>query len=218
MAQWKPSCDANLAHRHASVVTAGELGPKRMPDIRHIHQASFVHYPHRPHQQNGFHFKSPKSPRQLRHEPSTSPRPRLPAVPAASKRAQHQSLEDFVANPAVSPPVAPGGSTELLNMLREMRGQLEWQQNQIEGLTSEVRSLRAVVGDPQQDPTPPQMPRQARPERPPRSELQSPPAVHVGASGSSAEAAALRAQLHQRQAEAEQIQRRLAQLEEHEPP
>ena len=141
MAQWKPSCDANLAHRHASVVTAGELGPKRMPDIRHVHQASFVHYPHRPHQQNGIHFKSP---RQLRHEPSTHPGPRLPAVPAASKRAQHQSLEDFVANPSGSPPVAPSGSTELLNMLREMRGQLERQQNQIEGLTSEVRSLRAV--------------------------------------------------------------------------
>ena len=212
MASWRPSCDANLAHRHASLVTAGALGPTRLSDVRHVHQAAFVHQPHRPNQQSGLQFKL--SPRQRRHEPSNSPR--LPAVPGASKRAQQQSLEDFVANPAGSPPVPPGGSTELLNMLREMREQLEWQQNQIQGLTSEVRTLRAVVGDPQQDQPPPQMmPRQAS-ERAPPAEFQSPPAAHVGASASSPEAAALRAQLQQRQAETEQMQRRLAQLEQQE--
>ena len=207
MANWRPSCDANLAHRHASLVTHGALGPTRLSDVRHIHQAQFVHAPQRPNQQSGKEFKSP---RQRRHEPSYSPR--LPAVPGASKRGQQQSLEDFVANPAGSPPVPPGGSTELLNMLREMRGQLEWQQNQIQGLTSELRSLRAVVGDPQQDQPPPQMPS----ERAPPAEFHSPLAVHVATSASSPEAAALRAQLQQRQEETEQMQRRLAQLEQQE--
>jgi hypothetical protein len=206
MANWRPSCDANLAHRHASLVTHGALGPTRLSDVRHIHQAQFVHAPQRPNQQSGKEFKSP---RQRRHEPSYSPR--LPAVPGASKRGQQQSLEDFVANPA-GPPVPPGGSTELLNMLREMRGQLEWQQNQIQGLASELRSLRAVVGDPQQNQPPPQMPS----ERAPPAEFHSPLAVHVATSASSPEAAALRAQLQQRQEETEQMQRRLAQLEQQE--
>ena len=219
MANWRPSCDANLAHRHASLVTAGALGPTRLSDVRHVHQAGFVHQPHRPNQQSGMNVQY-KSPRQRRHEPSDSPR--LPAVPGASKRPQQQSLEDFVANPAGSPPVPAGGSTELLNMLREMRGQLEWQQNQIQGLTSEVQSLRAVVGGPQQDQPPPQMQRQDQPppqmqrqasERAPPAEFQSPPAAHVGTSASP-EAAAIRAQLQQRQLETEQMQRRLAQLEQ----
>ena len=210
MSNWRPSYEANLAHRHASVVSTGALGKPR--ELRPIHQA------HAPNQQPRGLYKSP---RQRRQDPSGGTR--LPALPDASVRSEQrphpQSLAEFVANPSGSPSMPASGSAELLALVHDMRGVLEGQQFQIHSLTAEVRALRTLVGHPH-----PQHAQPAETAWPPARHFGGNPAPGRGAKAGSSqrvtradpEVAALRAQLQQQQAEAEQLRLRLAHLDQSE--